>query len=65
VINRAIKGKRSMWTFITEYELLFKEEEEIQSERESFLSKNLDSQTDFRKKMDGLMFEYTNYEQAE
>ena len=49
-----------MWTFITEYELLFKEEEEIQSERESFLRKNLDSQTDIRKKIDGLMFEHTN-----
>lgn len=60
MINRAITGKRSMWTFITEYELLFKEEEEIQSERESFLRKNLDSQTDIRKKIDGLMFEHTN-----
>jgi hypothetical protein len=60
VINRAKTVKRSMWTFITEYELLFKEEEEIQSERESFLRKNLDSQTDIRKKIDGLMFEHTN-----
>jgi len=60
VLNRARKGKSSMWTFITEYELLFKEEEEIQSERESFLTNNLDSQTDIRKKIDGLMFEYTN-----
>jgi hypothetical protein len=45
--------------------LLFKEEEAMHSERESSRRNTLESQKGSGKKIDGLMFEYANEEQAE
>jgi hypothetical protein len=45
--------------------LLFKKDEEILTERESYQRNTLESQRGSRKKIDGLMFEYKKEEQAD